>query len=46
MGDGDVDGEEDGDRPLWTKDAVRADRAIELCARCPILKDDGVAGPV
>jgi hypothetical protein len=29
---------------LCSRDAERAERAMELCARCPILKDEGVAG--
>ena len=44
--DDDDDDKEDWDRWwLWTRDAARAESAMELCARCPILNDDGVAGP-
>lgn len=30
----------------WIRAAVRALRAIEICARCPILKDEGSPGPL
>lgn len=32
------------ERVLCRRDAERAERAMELCARWPILKDEGAAG--